>query len=89
MLFCGGAVMQHGTELQAGGSVFSHMAQGPLNMQCPVGPGPDDAPLYLELGHIRGGAGPSVWAVLDAPRLVILARAPFVEIPGEHQALGF
>lgn len=76
--------MQHTTELQAGGSVFSHMAQGPLNMQCLLGPDLHDAPLYLELGHIWGGAGPSVWAVLKAPRLVILAGAPFVEIPGEH-----
>lgn len=81
--------MQHGSELPAGGSVFSRVAQGPLNMQCPAGPGPGDAPLYLELGHIRGGAGPMVRAVLQAPGLVILAGAPFVEIPGEHQALGF
>ena len=80
--------MQHGSELPAGGSVFSSVAQGPLNMQCPEGLGPGDAPLYLELGHIWGGTGPMVRAVLQAPGLFILAGASFVEIPREHQALG-
>lgn len=61
------------------------MAQGPPNMQCPVGLDLHEAPLYLKLGHFWGGAGPSIWAVLDAPRLVLLAGGP-LEIPGEHQA---
>lgn len=78
-----------GSGLQAGGSVFSQMARGPLNMQCPPGPGLQDAPLYLKLGHIWGGTGPSIWAILDAPRLVLLAGAPLAEIPGEYQTLGF
>lgn len=70
--------------LQAGGLVFSQAAHGPLNMQCPGGLGLDTAPLYLKLGHIWGGAGPSIRAVLHAPRLVILAGARLVESPGEH-----
>lgn len=61
------------------------MAQGPLNMQCPVGLDLHEAPLYLKLGHFWGGAGPSIRAVLDAPRLILLAGGP-LEIPGEHQA---
>lgn len=63
------------------------VAQGPLNMQCPVGLDLHEAPLYLKLGHFWGGAGPSIRAVLDAPRLILLTGGPF-EIPGEHQAFG-
>lgn len=59
------------------------MAQSPLNMQCPV---LHEAPLYLKLGHFWGGTGPSIRAVLDASRFILLAGRP-LEIPGEHQAL--
>lgn len=62
---------------------------GPSEHAVPHGPSLDDAPQYLKLGHIRGGAGPSIRAVLDAPGLIILAGAPLAEIPGEHQALSF
>lgn len=54
-------------------------------MQCPGGLDLHEASLYLKLGHFWSGAGPSVWAVLDAPRLILLARRS-LEIPGEHQA---
>lgn len=52
-------------------------------MQCPVF---HEAPLYLKLGHFWGGTGPSIRAVLDAPRFILLAGRP-LEVPGEHQAL--
>lgn len=52
-------------------------------MQCPV---LREAPLYLKLGHFWSGTGPSIRAVLEAPRFILLAGGP-LEIPGEHQAL--
>lgn len=54
---------------------------GPSEHAVPGGPRvPVTAPLYLELGHIRGWSRPHGRAVLQAPGLVILAGAPFVEI---------
>lgn len=59
------------------------LTQSPLNMQCPA---LHEAPLYLKLGHFWGGTGPSIRAVLNAPRFILLAGGP-LEIPGKHQAL--
>jgi hypothetical protein len=80
--------MQHETEFQAaaGCSVFCPMALRACSGQ--VGQVFVKAPLYLKLGHFRGRAGPSIWAVLDTPRLIILAGGA-LKVPREHQALGF
>lgn len=59
---------------------------GPSEHAVPVRLDLHEAPLYLKLGHFWGGAGSSIRAVLDAPRLILLAGGP-LEVPGEHQAL--
>lgn len=80
--------MQHGSELRL--ARLSLLTRGPGPSEHAV-PGearsPERSTVPLELGHV--GVEQAPWSRLSSGPRTRPGWGPFVEIPGEHQALGF